>query len=199
MSTLAVNEGNRQVACPLAALVRLIKEDLAHGDEAAKSAARPYYTAAGEKMLEAKGQMQRGEFTGWIKRNFDCGIRNAQLYMSVARATLDLEKRNGVSHSDDTSFREAIRKHTGNTNFGKPATWRGEIDDKVKQAQEQAKRLRDEELTRQQEREAERKLAIQLIDIGFKALASKFHPDKGGSRDAMSRLNRVRYRLKQHA
>jgi DnaJ-class molecular chaperone len=43
------------------------------------------------------------------------------------------------------------------------------------------------------------KLAMQLIDIGYKALATKFHPDKGGSRDAMSRLNEVRDRLKQRA
>jgi hypothetical protein len=43
------------------------------------------------------------------------------------------------------------------------------------------------------------KLAMQLIDIGYKALATKLHPDKGGSGDAMSRLNEVRDRLKQRA
>jgi hypothetical protein len=51
-------------------------------------------------------------------------------------------------------------------------------------------------LKREQERELQRKLALQLIDIGYKALASKLHPDKGGSREAMSRLNAVRERLK---
>ena len=38
-----------------------------------------------------------------------------------------------------------------------------------------------------------------VIDIGFKILVKELHPDKGGSSDAMSRLNRLRDRLKQHA
>jgi hypothetical protein len=55
-------------------------------------------------------------------------------------------------------------------------------------------------LNRVEEREAQRKLGLQLIEIGYKALASKLHPDKvGGSRDAMTRLNTVRDRLKQSA
>jgi hypothetical protein len=39
-------------------------------------------------------------------------------------------------------------------------------------------------------------LALRLIDIGYKALAMKLHPDKGGSQDAMARLNLVRNRLR---
>ena len=199
MSTAVTEQTDKPVMRPLRVLVPLIKEDLKHGDEAARNAGLPYYRAAGEKMLEAKGQMTQGEFTSWIKRNFNIGMRHAQLHMQLASATLSMEKRNAFPASDDTSFREAMRKHTSNVNFGKPAAWRGEVDSRVKAAQQQAKRLQDEELTRAQEREAERKLALQLIDIGFKALASKLHPDKGGSRDAMTRLNRVRDRLKAHA
>jgi hypothetical protein len=41
-----------------------------------------------------------------------------------------------------------------------------------------------------------RDLALELIDIGFKALATRLHPDRGGSKDAMRRLNRVRDELK---
>ena len=55
------------------------------------------------------------------------------------------------------------------------------------------------DLTRKQERDAEQKLALRLIDIGYKVLAQTLHPDKGGSRDAMARLNRVRDRLKECA
>jgi hypothetical protein len=69
----------------------------------------------------------------------------------------------------------------------------------IRRASEAAERWDAEELSRQEERDAERKLALLVIDTGFKALASKLHPDKGGSRDAMARLNRVRDRLKQHA
>jgi hypothetical protein len=39
-----------------------------------------------------------------------------------------------------------------------------------------------------------------MIDIGYKILSAKLHPDKaGGSHEAMTRLNAVRMRLKQAA
>jgi hypothetical protein len=44
-----------------------------------------------------------------------------------------------------------------------------------------------------------RELAEELVDIGYRALATRLHPDRGGSKDAMSRLNRVRDELKQIA
>ena len=54
-----------------------------------------------------------------------------------------------------------------------------------------------------QSRDAEidlhRKLALQLIDLGYRALATRLHPDRGGSRDAMARLNVVRDELKDIA
>jgi|SRR6516225_9524127 hypothetical protein len=44
-----------------------------------------------------------------------------------------------------------------------------------------------------------RELAGELIDIGYRALATRLHPDRGGSKDAMARLNRVRDELKEIA
>ena len=56
-----------------------------------------------------------------------------------------------------------------------------------------------EALTRQQERQAEIKLGQRLIAIGYRVLSAELHPDKrGGSREAMARLNRVRERLRSH-
>src|SRR5262249_13344800 len=59
--------------------------------------------------------------------------------------------------------------------------------------------LRQQEQDRKKEARLEHALAMQLIDIGYKVLATKLHPDKGGSASAMSRLNRVRQRLRQLA
>ncbi len=188
-------QAERKVARPLHELVRLIKADLERAKAAAKTAAMPYYQAAGEKMIEARAGQNATEFEAWCQRNFGVGRRQANEYMNIARHNL------GSGNSQFASIREVIHNHEtrNNPNYGKPASWRGEVDDRVKQAQAAALRLRDEALTRAEEREAERKLAMQLIDIGFKALASKLHPDKGGTRDAMSRLNRVRDRLKKCA
>jgi hypothetical protein len=47
------------------------------------------------------------------------------------------------------------------------------------------------------EREAQRELGQRLVDIGFKTLAREYHPDKGGSNEAMARLNRARDHLKR--
>jgi hypothetical protein len=48
-----------------------------------------------------------------------------------------------------------------------------------------------------EEREAQRKVAHRLIDIGYKALAREFHPDRPhGDADTMARLNRLRDKLK---
>jgi hypothetical protein len=46
------------------------------------------------------------------------------------------------------------------------------------------------------EREAQRKCAHKLIDIGYKVLAKELHPDKGGSPAVMARLNLLRDKLK---
>jgi hypothetical protein len=59
--------------------------------------------------------------------------------------------------------------------------------------------LRQETLERAQERELQRKLGLQMIGIGYRALASKLHPDKGGSREVMMRLTAERDRLKANA
>ena len=56
--------------------------------------------------------------------------------------------------------------------------------------------LREAELKRAAEREAVRKLKLQMIDAGYKALATKLHPGGGGSPEAMARLNEARDQLK---
>jgi hypothetical protein len=56
--------------------------------------------------------------------------------------------------------------------------------------------LMREATRRQEEREAQRALALRVIDVGYRAVARDLHPDKGGSPEAMTRLNAVRARLK---
>jgi hypothetical protein len=48
-------------------------------------------------------------------------------------------------------------------------------------------------LTKEQQQEAD--LKQQVINVGYRALAAKLHPDTGGSPEAMTRLNQVRDRL----
>ena len=50
----------------------------------------------------------------------------------------------------------------------------------------------DDEEREEAERRTQRKLALELTNIGYKALAVKLHPDQGGSTQEMSRLTQVR-------
>lgn len=60
-------------------------------------------------------------------------------------------------------------------------------------------RRQQDEQRKEAERQAEYELSLQMIDAGYKAMAMKLHPDKGGSKDAMHRLNNGRDRLKANA
>lgn len=175
------------VARPLHVLVPLIKQDLKLGDEERERAGMDHYRAAGEKMLEAKPQMARGEFISWITRNFKISKQHAARYMAFARATA------GEQKSRYETFSEFMREDGGDRGYGKVVRKR-EWHDPVKEAigKVNIDLLMQEALKQKEERALQRKLSLSLIDIGYKALATKLHPDKGGSREAMTRLNRVR-------
>lgn len=200
MSSVVI-QGETQVARPLKVLVTLIKEDLKQGDEAAERAGMPFYRAAGEKMLEAKGQLPVGDFMKWVERNFSIKRSQANTYMSLSVATAG---RPITAATDFSSLKDFRRNHLGHdvpTSGGgvRQPTWRADVDDlaeKARVAQARLERQHEDSMTRQQEREAERLLGLKLIDIGYRVLAKELHPDKGGSRDTMQRLSRVKDRLK---
>ncbi len=177
----------KQIARPLHVLQPLIAKDLKAGREAAERAALPHYQAAGEKLIEAKAQLQHGHFQDWCKRNFKLKPRLAQYYMQLARANADDEKRNALRFS---SLKDFIRQ-TSTPRYGPGPT-------PSESAQQHQRRMLETE-ERIAEREAERKLGFTLIDRGYKSLARELHPDKaGGSREAMTRLNRARDRLRSN-
>lgn len=193
MATAIATQSGKQVARPLHVLVPLIKEDLQEAEEASQRAGLPYYRAAGEKMLEAKEQVKHGEFQAWVKRNFKISPERARIYMRLA------ENQNGRAQPF-SSLADFQRKELGHqipNSKSAPQSWHEPVKQILNRVDVDT--LRDVELKRVEEREAQRKLALQLIDIGYKALATRLHPDKGGSRDAMARLNEVRDRLKNHA
>jgi hypothetical protein len=195
MTTNIAVKDREAVARPLRILVPLIQADLQDGRDAAQRAGMPYYQAAGEKMLEARPQIPVGDFQSWVERNFNISYRQASNYMRLAQA----HPSTGSALPVET-LSEFIR-HT-NPNYNRPTPpldWYGPVNKIVDRVDTETLNLKREELKRVEEHDAQRTLALQLIDIGYKVLARTLHPDKGGSRDAMTRLNAVRDRLKQHA
>lgn len=106
-----MNMNHNAVARPLPVLAKLMKDDIKQGDEAAKSAAEkasmPYYQAAGEKMLEAKGQLPHGEFVEWCQRNSGKSKTQCALYMSYASTTLGVQKSASTDFSSLDDFKRA--------------------------------------------------------------------------------------------
>jgi hypothetical protein len=172
-----------QVARPLPVLVPLIQDELSQGN----SAGLEHYRQAGELLLEAREQVAPFKWGKWLSKNFELSRATAFHYMKLAeRIQADPDV---VNHGKQT-----IRAITGR----KPdhVHWRPVFEATKKVAVDEYTEARQ---ARADETKLHRDLALELIDIGYKAMATRLHPDRGGSRDAMRRLNRVRDELKSVA
>ena len=170
---IAVREKGALVR-PLRILVPLIKDELMAGDRAGLD----HYRSAGALLIEAKEHVQQGEWQAWLKRNFHLSSATARDYMKLA------EKRSALHFS---TLAEAVRP---NREPGHRPTWHAPVREVT--ARVDVDKLAEERQSRAKEQKLIHDLAYQLIDIGYKVLATKLHPDKGGSKDAMARLNRAR-------
>lgn len=179
----------RSVARPLKVLIPLIQSDLQQGN----SAGREHYRHAGEKLIEAQDQVPYGSWSKWLTKNFDLSIRTAQEYMRWARGH---QKRSGAAQPAYTSLRE-MSGHTDRDREQRTAKQNQEFRRVLREV------ARDDFVQERQARDDEirlhRELAEELVDLGYRALATRLHPDRGGSKDAMARLNRVRDELRQIA
>jgi hypothetical protein len=126
--------------------------------------------------LDCRGH---GGWGRWLSKNFDLSQHTARRYMQWARESTENE--HGVREPPYTS----LRHMTGAT----------DRDRKHRQSSQQQafhRVLRDvaadtfvlERQARDDETKLHRKLAEELIDIGYRALATKLHPDCGEYRQA---------------
>ena len=93
------------------------------------------------------------------------------------------------------SFEELLRDRMADRQIG-TEEWQRQI---AKQVEINHKRIEAERKSIEAEiaeRKARDKVVSQLIDAGYKVLATKLHPDKGGSSEAMTRLNQAREQLR---
>jgi hypothetical protein len=174
-----------KVARPLKTLIPMIQSELQQGNDAGYE----YYFRVGEMLLEAKEQVAHGGWGRWLSKNFELGQTQARLYMRYAR---------GQNDGNDAEM--SLGAATGETERKRKARHSA-------QQQEFKRVLRDvaadtfvkERQTLENEVKLLRGLAQELIDVGYRALATRLHPDRGGSKDAMVRLNCVRDDLKRFA
>jgi hypothetical protein len=192
-------KSEQRVARPLKTLVPLIKADLDKIHEIEIDSMRqvsellqPLRIAIGEKLLEARPQLKHGKFEPWVKKNFPVlGYRAAREYMNMAHE----QNVTGVTFSGPQHFRRTKWKSYRENHTG-TAKWRAEVQARLDAFEAQKFNLETEETNREQERKLVNDLALEIVSIGYKVLATKMHPDKGGSHEAMQRLNAARDMLK---
>lgn len=187
-TALAKRERTRtHIARPLKVLIPLIQADIERGNRAGIE----YYADAGDKLIEAKEQVAYGHWGRWLSKNFELSDKQARIYMRVARLRSERSQNERGSFDLPRSLNEvdggAARTREKKQRMHSFESVLREVEPDLYALEKQ---------TRIDEVQLHRDMALELIDIGFKALATRLHPDHGGSKEAMARLNRVRDELK---
>jgi hypothetical protein len=76
-----------------------------------------YYRRAGEKLLEAKEQVEHGEWLGWLNKNFRLSQQTASIYMQLAEQPTS-------TTSNYSSLGDFVHQ-TSNPNYNTPHQGRG--------------------------------------------------------------------------
>lgn len=178
-------QNETKLARPLKVLVPLIRADIRDGEEAGV----PYFIAAGEKLLEAKPQVVHGEWDVWVRKNFNRTTQAVGAWMRLAES----KSRARIRFKQPRTLSEFT---TPNRDSGHRPIWHAPIVEAIKRAHpdfvERKPVLVETEAT------MKRELAHEVIDIGYRVLATKLHPDKGNENgEGMQRLNEVRATLKR--
>lgn len=177
----------QSIARPVKTLIPLIRVELDHAEDAGMD----HYRRAGEMLIEARDQVAAFKWGKWLVKHFELGKTTAYKYMKLA----EVARTKPAQYKRATSLREAI---------GEP---RSDYDQRIGNHQpigsftagvdadqfNQGRQTADDEIA------LHRDLAIDLVEIGYKALAVRLHPDHGGSHRAMRRLNRVAGELRHVA
>lgn len=179
-NTNITTKNGQQLARPLKVLVPLIQRDIKNAEHAGKM----FKVSAGGKLVEAKSQIQYGEWGKWLDNNFHLSSDMAKLWMEWWEAENvrgeEFPTASAFRRSQDSSY---AKRRPIERAYHKPV-------EKILSGISQ-KEMRERAATAAREYVLERKLALQLIKIGYGVLATKLHPDKGGSHEAMRRLNKV--------
>jgi hypothetical protein len=195
-NTRTVQQADKRVARPPKILIPLIKADLRKLHEIELDTERtmlmPIRISIGEKLIELKPQVNHGNFEKTIRKHFPSLVNVAGEWMRMARH----EKASAETISSVADYRRATQRGYGRTGTAK---WREPVQDVLNRLEVESFNLQQHELSQAKEAALERKLGLELIDIGYKVLATKLHPDRGGSHEAMQRLNTVRARLREAA
>jgi hypothetical protein len=173
---------DERVTRPIKVLTPLIKADLEQLKRAEVKAAellKPWRIAIGEKLNEAKPQLNYGRWARWLRSNFRMSLSTASEYMRMAKNYSE-----GAKFANVEEFRKSRRGYA-------------QAAERVRAFVEGQHNYQFAHDDRTRREGLVVKRAHEIIAFGYKGLATKLHPDKGGSVEAMQQLNDARDMLKK--
>lgn len=166
-----------------AELTRLIKGELA----AAEVVAKINYVRVGEYLTALKALVPTRKWTAHLRGHLDLSLGRATRYMRYAA---DVRAYNEGRSKVKPTRMVPPSKHPEDQHHAKGyGAWRAQ--------QQQAPRSRFDTEAARADKPLERELGLELIEAGFKLLAQKYHPDKGGDDRSFRCLTEVRARLRR--
>lgn len=168
------------VGPPLKTIEVKVRKEIKLGDKAGYV----HYRRAGEWLIKAETRFDsHDDFILWGESKFGRSEATLGKYMLYAQR---------VTKDSRATLSEVIEP---NRDRGHKPDWHRPVQDIM--AGVNPKAMAKEAKDAKKEKQLVQALGYQLINIGFKALATKLHPDKsGGSKEAMARLNQVRQILR---
>lgn len=173
----------------LRALVPRIRTNLKKMEVIAERATTEIRRAIGRDLVAAKKLCIGSgvDWWNWLDNNFAMARITANRYMSLAN-----------DRSSVTSITEHLRKKSPNYALPRQSVTDIEEDMAGKKILSGISTgiFVERTLTVSKEKGLKKKMALELVDAGFRALSIKAHSDTGGSDEVMRRLTEVRTTLK---
>jgi len=188
----ALSSQDRDVALSTPSLFKLVKLDIGAGEEKGFED----YARAGRRLKILRERIAPGQWTKSLKEKLDITTATAGRYIRFAE--------NLESLDDGSARRRAPRTLSEGSGDHRPhhqASWFAAAREEHAQRAQHAKATAHHASTSQREARwaetrAVRARATEIIDAGYRIVAGKYHPDKGGSHAEMSRTNKARDSLR---
>ena len=200
MTTELFKNSDKQVARPLREISAEIKRVFKEGKAAAEEVWRPHEERIGLLLIEAKTHFPDGKgFPDWFEaQDFGFSYSTGKRWRQFATSLQDVPDfvRDKIFSPTEKPLRVShiVDRH----GYVNPSNVRAAEMARIhREATANAERFMAKRRDLAKEIALIKAIALKIIDAGYKVLATKMHPDKGGSHDAQRRLNAARAKLKQ--
>jgi hypothetical protein len=170
---------DKEAARSVNELTRLIRGELA----VTQIRSRDIWPRIGGYLIEMKPQIAKGKWERYIRDNFEFSTTSADRYMRFHREVAANRKPTRLSDVDPP------RPNHQPKGF---ASWRA-----ASKGTGTPPRTRWDTESAKADRPREKELGLELIEAGYKLLAQKYHPDKGGDDASFRCLTNARAKLRR--